>query len=313
MLLTVEQQPPAPANNDQREKERILADLAALEAAETSELCLNYRRLKSVPDTLVESTYCQISLMKLYLKGNLINQMPSQLWLLRNLKELYLHSNSLQELPPELSKLSSLESLNVACNQLTTLPSAIGKLAKLKCLNVTQNRISHIPDELWEAPHLEQLLASSNELTFLSPSILQCQSLHTLVLDNNRLTELPVQVTRLLNLKRLSVCGNNLTALPSDFSALSNLEVVYVDGNSRLYSIPAALTGIKSVGVQGCNVSFRGHVTAGGKSVGCAIRVLAPHASVPPLMEQAALAVHNSLKSKHSYFIIEGSDYSMWV
>ena len=99
----------------------------------------------------------------------------------------------------------------------------------------------------------------------------------------------------------------------SDFSALSNLEVVYVDGNSRLYSIPAALTGIKSVGVQGCNVSFRGHVTAGGKSVGCAIRVLAPHESVPPLMEQAALAVHNSLKSKHSYFIIEGFDYSMWV
>ena len=79
MLLTVEQQLPASVSNDQQEKERTLADLAALEAGGTSELCLNYRRLKSVPDALVGSTYCQTSLLKLYLKGNLINKMVKKI------------------------------------------------------------------------------------------------------------------------------------------------------------------------------------------------------------------------------------------
>ena len=76
MLLTVEQRPPALVSNDQQEKERkILADLAALETRGASELCLNYRRLESIPVTLVGSTYCQSRLLKLYLKGNIINQM----------------------------------------------------------------------------------------------------------------------------------------------------------------------------------------------------------------------------------------------
>lgn len=61
--------------NTDRERSRLLADLAALEMAGLSELCLNYRHLKDIPDELAENGYCQISLTKLYLKGNLINQM----------------------------------------------------------------------------------------------------------------------------------------------------------------------------------------------------------------------------------------------
>lgn len=62
-------------SNVDRERERLLADLAALEMAGTSELCLNYRHLKDIPDELAGNSYCQISLIKLYLKGNLINEM----------------------------------------------------------------------------------------------------------------------------------------------------------------------------------------------------------------------------------------------
>lgn len=105
--------------NADREKERLLADLAALEMAGMSELCLNYRHLKDIPDEVAENSYCQIGLIKLYLKGNLLNEMvktiypckpllkmihililqPCQLQQLRNLKELYLPSNALQHLP----------------------------------------------------------------------------------------------------------------------------------------------------------------------------------------------------------------------
>lgn len=61
--------------NNEEENERVLADLVALEVAGISELCLNYRRLCTIPDAVVDNTYCQISLMKLYLKGNLISRM----------------------------------------------------------------------------------------------------------------------------------------------------------------------------------------------------------------------------------------------
>ena len=69
VLLMSEQQPA------QREDERVQGDLATIEAAGTSELFLNYRRLQTIPNALVGNNYCQMSLMKLYLKGNLINQM----------------------------------------------------------------------------------------------------------------------------------------------------------------------------------------------------------------------------------------------
>lgn len=81
-----------------------------------------------------------------------------------------------------------------------------------------------------------------------------------------------------------------------DFSALSKLDVVYVDGNSRLYSIPASLTGVKSVGVHACSVSFSDHVARGERTEGCVVGILAPCENVPSLMEQAAQAVHNTLK-----------------
>lgn len=71
-----------------------------------------------------------------------------------------------------------------------------------------------------------------------------------------------------------------------------------MDGNSRLHSIPASLTGVKSVGIQGCNVSFRNHMTTGGMGTGHVLRLLSPHENVPPLMEQAAASVHISLISK---------------
>ena len=74
--------------------------------------------------------------------------------------------------------------------------------------------------------------------------------------------------------------------------------MVYVDGNSRLHSIPASLTGVKSVGVQGCKVSFWDHMTAVGMSTGHVLRLLVPHENVPPLMEQAAVSIHISLISK---------------
>lgn len=89
-------------------------------------------------------------------------------------------------------------------------------------------------------------------------------------------------------------------SLPTDFSALSKLKVLYADGNPCLYSIPASLAGVQSLGVQGCNVSFSNHRTVVGgregvRDNGC-LRIRAPSEPVPSLMELAAKSLHEKLR-----------------
>ena len=90
-----------------------------------------------------------------------------------------------------------------------------------------------------------------------------------------------------------------------DFSALTKLKVVYADGNPCLYSIPASLAGIESLGVQGCNVSFSHHATMGedgeeeeeeNRGGCCVLKIRAPREPVPPLMELAAKMLHENLR-----------------
>ena len=90
-----------------------------------------------------------------------------------------------------------------------------------------------------------------------------------------------------------------------DFSALTRLKVVYADGNPCLYSIPASLAGIESLGVQGCNVSFSHHATMGedgeeeeeeNRGGCCVLKIRAPREPVPPLMELAAKMLHENLR-----------------
>ena len=94
----------------------------------------------------------------------------------------------------------------------------------------------------------------------------------------------------------VAIMYNTLFGFFLDFSALSKLEVVYADGNPRLYSIPASLTALQSVGVQGCDVSFSSRV--GEQSMGYALRILAPCKPALPLIEQAARTLHICLNSK---------------
>jgi hypothetical protein len=60
--------------------------------------------------------------IQLFLYGNLLATLPSELFHLTNITVLSLRNNSLKEIPPSITRLSKLAELNIAGNQLESLP-----------------------------------------------------------------------------------------------------------------------------------------------------------------------------------------------
>ena len=75
----------------------------------------------------------------LYLGGNRLTHVPSELGQLSSLSTLILCGNQLRFLPKELTKLSNLQSLRLHDNQLQTLPQGLMKLTNLRELSL-QNK-----------------------------------------------------------------------------------------------------------------------------------------------------------------------------
>ena len=75
----------------------------------------------------------------LYLGGNRLTHVPSELGQLSSLSALILCGNQLQFLPKELTKLSNLQSLRLHDNQLQTLPQGLMKLTNLRELSLRNN------------------------------------------------------------------------------------------------------------------------------------------------------------------------------
>ena len=75
----------------------------------------------------------------LYLGGNRLTHIPSELGQLSSLSALILCGNQLQFLPKELTKLSNLQSLRLHDNQLQTLPQGLMKLTNLRELSLRNN------------------------------------------------------------------------------------------------------------------------------------------------------------------------------
>ena len=75
----------------------------------------------------------------LYLGGNQLVHLPSELGQLSSLSALILSGNKLQTLPEELSHLANLRSLRLHDNQLQALPTNLIKLTNLKELSLRNN------------------------------------------------------------------------------------------------------------------------------------------------------------------------------
>jgi hypothetical protein len=128
--------------------------------------------------------------------------LPSEIFLLSNLRELHITNNSFRgSIPTEIGLLSDLASLQLGGNQLTgRIPSELGQISTLRALVLHGNALNGtIPTELGQLSTLERLYLHSNDLTGTIPSELGLLStLEDLSLNDNALTgTLPIELGHL--------------------------------------------------------------------------------------------------------------------
>ena len=158
-------------------------------------------------------------------------------------KDLDLSAMRLEELPSEIGQLINLRRLKLTNNNLTMLPPEIVQLTNLLELFLDSNELATFPLEISQLTNLEYLYLSNNQLTSLPPEIEHLDHLIVFVVDYNHLTSLPPQIgniSGLSNLFVLSLSHNQLRTLPSEIGQLTHLYELNVRDN-QLVSLPVEL------------------------------------------------------------------------
>ena len=176
-----------------------------------------------------------------------IEEVPSSIGRLLNLRILMLDTSELSYLPPEICILAGLEKLSISNNLLTSLPDGFMNLTSLTSLHAANNRFIQFPQCLCQLPSLQFLDLSDNSIQSLPPAIGELVTLETLLLFINSLTSLPDQICKLTELRCLWLGKNKLKRLPRDFGKLKNLDWgrAYHTGSTAIDDNPLQLPPIQ--------------------------------------------------------------------
>ncbi|KAG1048182.1 hypothetical protein G6F43_009412 [Rhizopus delemar] len=154
--------------------------------------------------------------LQLYLYGNRLTCLNSNLLRLKNLTVLSLRNNQLTSIPPDIALLENLVELSLGNNQLKTLPAELNRLSKLTTLSLFPNPYTDDNQSKWSLiPSLVEL----SHRTILSHSIHLSSSLpHTLLdrFQSNRINSCEHSASVLK-------CGQRKIWLdPNEVSEISN-------------------------------------------------------------------------------------------
>ncbi|KAK7074082.1 hypothetical protein SK128_023192 [Halocaridina rubra] len=196
----------------------------------------NYRRLRVLPDRVLDE--CS-HIQQIYLKRNLLTNLPSSFGNLSQLTYCYLHGNNIECLPDSLGKLMSLQVLDIGNNKIKHLPKSLGRLPSLRSLVAVYNQITSFPKELCNLKALSVLMLSGNNLKYLPEAIGGLTGLQGLYVDHNQLRELPRSIASLPLLTRISCCCNALTHLPA--LNFKSKPTVFFDDNPQMNYLPFTL------------------------------------------------------------------------
>lgn len=153
-------------------------------------------------------------IQEIYLKWNKLAALPPWIVELFNVTNIYLYGNMITKIPTELCRMSQLTVLDLSANKLNSIPSCIGSLINLKSLLLNENLIDKLPAEMNEMHNLEILSIAGNKFVVLPEWIGSLPKLKELIADNNYLRELPNRLTLSPQLSVISVCSNRLRYLP---------------------------------------------------------------------------------------------------
>ncbi|KOB73681.1 Leucine-rich repeat and death domain-containing protein, partial [Operophtera brumata] len=125
----------------------------------------NYRGLTEFPIQQLRGEKSEVT--DIYLKENLISQLPNDIGMLIHLESLYISGNDITELPKDISNLKCLKCLDVSGNRLKRIPNEIGGVKNLKFLILDENELSELPLRIAELRCLRYLSVCDNKLKWL--------------------------------------------------------------------------------------------------------------------------------------------------
>lgn len=150
-----------------------------------------------------------------------LDELPSDISRLINLRVLMMDTNELYDVPDSLTRLSKLEKLSLSNNHIQTLPVDMGRLTNMTSLHLSNNRFKELPRDVFKLSNLEFLDISDNEFTSVPSDIARLRKMHTFIMFQNKVTSLPDSITELTNLRCLWLGNNRLTSLPKRFGNLN--------------------------------------------------------------------------------------------
>lgn len=151
--------------------------------------------------------------------------------------KIYLCGKDLLDIPPNIGKLKNLEILNLHCNKIKTIKSdAFKGLSKLQKLYLHYNQIEAIESNAFNGlSNLQTLSLYNNQLTTISNGAFEgLPSLNILYLHCNLIEAIKNGAFKgLSGLRRLDLDHNKLTVIGSGvFKGLSGLKILYLHCNS---------------------------------------------------------------------------------
>lgn len=156
-----------------------------------------------------------------------INEMPTEIGLLKNLKYLSLTKNKMQTIMTEIGLLKNLEKIELVNNCIKIIPTEIGLLQNLKHLNLYSNAIEYIPTELCNANSLVSIFMGKNKIKTIPMSIGLLKNLVSLYLNDNEIDTIPTEILLLSKFNVLSLFGNKISEIPKEFENLHNITIYY--------------------------------------------------------------------------------------
>lgn len=187
---------------------------------------------KNYSEVLKRINYADINdLEELDLSMLDIEELPRELFSLRNLKKLNLAFNHLKELPKAICALTELEILNLNDNELSELPNSIGGLTSLRGLYLSDNQIHVLPEHIWMLKNLIRLDLENNKLLEFPDTVYKLHNLEALYLSNNHLRSLPNFFENFIKLVELDISSNHLSTLPESFKELVQLKRLSLEDN----------------------------------------------------------------------------------
>jgi len=207
---------------------------AILAAQASGTLRVHWKGANRISPAILSLGSC---LKELFIVGNHLTEIPSQIQALSSLEVLELRSNAIIDVNEELGKLPSLRRLQLDDNSIHLLPESLGRLQNLEVLSINGNKLETLPESLGGLQSLKKLYANVNKLKFLPESCKHLESLEILQLNNNCINDFPVMLCDLPSLTILHLNLNFIESIPETACNFEALKVLQLSSN-RLKFFP---------------------------------------------------------------------------